>query len=144
MDFRGVLTMLAAAALGAIAPVFAPTGFLSQASAQEAFPFGREMQLVTAPMAGSRRIPGLDIGGQGEVTIDLWCVQMRGQFVVAGETLTVVTGAPVSAVPSCTPERAAADDALLAQLGAVTGWRMQGQDLVLAGPKPLRFRFNTN
>ena len=111
-------------------------------AASEPFPFGRELLLDTAPMRGSKRIPGLDIASNGAVTIDLWCNSVAGQMVVAGDTLTIIAGEP-SQRP-CPPERARGDDDLLNALSQVTHWRNDGQFLVLTGARTLRYRFQTN
>jgi len=45
---------------------------------------------------------------------------------------------------SCTPERAEADDAMIAALSQVTGWSQRGDVVILTGATPLRFRLATN
>ena len=110
--------------------------------AQEGFPFGSDLTLEAAPMRGSKRIPSLDIRPDGAVSIELWCKGARGQFAVANETVIFVPG-PVED-RNCPPDRAAADDAVLAALAEVVTWRRQGDVLVLAGSRQLRFRLNTN
>ena len=112
------------------------------AAAQDGFPFNSELTLDAAPMRGSKRIPNLEIGNRGEVIIELWCKGARGQFSVAGDTIVFVPGAVDDR--GCPADRAAADDALLAAIAETTAWRRQGEALVLIGPKPLRFRLNTN
>jgi hypothetical protein len=57
------------------------------ARAQEEFPFGFEMTLDAARMPGSKRLPSLDIGDNGEVVLELWCKGGQGQFSVAGNTV---------------------------------------------------------
>lgn len=113
-----------------------------QSFAQETFPFSSELMLDAAPMRGSKRIPNLEIGRNGEVIIELWCKGARGQFSVAGETVVFVPG-PVED-RGCPADRAAADDALLAALAEASTWRRQGDTLVLNGSRPLRFRLNAN
>lgn len=113
-----------------------------QSFAQETFPFSSELMLDAAPMRGSKRVPNLEIGRNGEVIIELWCKGARGQFSVAGETVVFVPG-PVED-RGCPADRAAADDALLATLAEATTWRRQGDTLVLNGSRPLRFRLNAN
>ena len=113
-----------------------------QSFAQETFPFSSELMLDAAPMRGSKRIPNLEIGRNGEVIIELWCKGARGQFSVAGETVVFVPG-PVED-RGCPADRAVADDALLAALAEVSTWRRQGDTLVLNGSRPLRFRLNAN
>jgi heat shock protein HslJ len=113
------------------------------AVAQDGFPFSSELTLEAAPMRGSKRIPNLEIGRSGEVIIELWCKGARGQFSVAGDTLVFVPGAVDDR--GCPADRAAADDALLATLAEATGWRRQGDLLVLiSAARQLRFRQNTN
>ena len=128
-----ILTCLAAVSSLAAAGV--------PAQAQE-FPFGLEMTLEATRMPGSKRIPSLDIGDNGEVTLELWCKGGTGQFSVAGNTIIFVPGAMEDR--SCPPDRAQADDDLVAALGDVATWRRQGDFITLMGAKQLRFRINTN
>ena len=111
-------------------------------AAQEGFPFGSELTLEAAPMRGSKRIPSLDISPNGAVNIELWCKGARGQFAVANDTVIFAPG-PVDD-RNCPADRAAADDALLSAIADAATWRMQGDTLVLAGSRQLRFRLNTN
>jgi heat shock protein HslJ len=113
----------------------------AQAQAQE-FPFGLEITLDVSRMPGSKRIPSLDIGDNGEVVLELWCKGGKGQFSVAGNTIVFVPGAIENR--SCPPERAQADDDLIAALGEAATWRRQGDFVSLVGAKTLRFRINTN
>jgi hypothetical protein len=108
----------------------------------EEFPFGMEMTLDAARMPGSKRVPDLDIGDNGEVILELWCKGGRGQFSVAGSSVIFVAGALEAR--SCPPDRAQADDDLLAALSDVTSWKRQGDLVLFIGPKTLRFRINTN
>jgi hypothetical protein len=112
------------------------------ARAQEGFPFGSEMTLEAVPQPGSKRIPNIEIGDNGEVVLELWCKGGKGQFSVAGNTVIFVPG-PIQD-RSCPPARAQADDDLVAALSAVETWKRQGDVLTLIGPKPLRFRTNGN
>lgn len=114
---------------------------LDTASAQE-FPFGLEMTLEAARMPGSKRIPSLEIGDNGEVVLELWCKGGAGQFSVAGNTIVFVPGAMENR--DCPPDRAQADDDLLAALSNAATWRRQGDFVTLMGSKQLRFRINTN
>ena len=41
---------------------------------------------------GSKRIPTLEIGDNGEAILDLWCKSGKGQFSVAGNTVIFVAG----------------------------------------------------
>jgi META domain len=112
------------------------------ASADDGFPFGFEMTLETAPQLGSKRLPTLEIGDNGEATLDLWCKSGKGQFSVAGNTVIFVPG-PLQD-RSCPPARAQADDDLIAALGEAATWKRQGDLVSFIGTKPLRFRINTN
>jgi hypothetical protein len=112
------------------------------ACADEGFPFGFEMTLDGAPQPGSKRIPTLEIGDNGEAKLDLWCKTGTGQFSVAGNTVIFVPGQLQSR--DCPPARAQADDDLLAALSEATTWRRRGDSVSFAGTKALRFRINTN
>jgi heat shock protein HslJ len=112
------------------------------ARADDGFPFEMQMQLDVNRMPGSKRIPNLDIGEAGEVVLELWCKGGKGQFSVAGNTVIFVAGAMENR--SCPPDRAQADDELLAALAEVGTWKRQDDLVLLVGPKTLRFRINTN
>src|SRR3954454_25144823 len=84
--------------------------------AQSAFPYDRDMVLDTRPMRGSKRVPVLPISEGGEAQIDLWCRRGRGQAAVAADVITITVGA-MNDEP-CTPERAQADDEMIAALAA--------------------------
>jgi len=113
-------------------------------SAQERqFPFESELILDTAPMRGSRKIPNMDVAGNGALVLEMWCNRIEGQFVVAADTVTVLTGQQTQR--QCPPERLEGDERLLAALSQVTSWRRDGDTLDLLGPpRPLRFRLPTN
>ena len=113
----------------------------AQAQAEE-FPFGLEITLDASRMPGSKRIPSLDIGDNGEVVLELWCKGGKGQFSVAGNTIVFVPGAMENR--NCPPERVQADDDLIAALGQAATWRRQGDFVSFVGAKTLRFRINTN
>jgi hypothetical protein len=113
-----------------------------QARAQDGFPFGMEMTLDALPQPGSKRIPDLDIGDNGEVVLELWCKGGKGQFSVAGNTVIFVAGPMEDR--ACPPARAQADDELVAALTESTTWRRQGDSVSFVGSKTLRFRLNTN
>jgi heat shock protein HslJ len=112
------------------------------AHAQEEFPFGFEMTLDAARMPGSKRVPSLDIGDSGEVVLELWCKGGKGQFSIAGNTVIFVAGAMEDR--PCPPERAQADDELIAALTDAATWKRQGDFVTFTGAKALRFRLNTN
>jgi hypothetical protein len=115
---------------------------LSPVRAAEEFPFGLEMTLDVARQPGSKRLPTVEIGDDGAARIELWCKGGSGQFSVAGNTVIFVPGAMQDR--SCPPDRAQADDALLAALTAATGWVRQGDVVSFSGGQSLRFRINTN
>ena len=128
-----VAVALGATAAACLAPAVA---------AQSEFPFGRELLLDARPMKGSKRVPILDIDEKGLAEIDLWCNSVKGQMVVAGDTITIITGEKTDR--TCAPERAQADDDVLAALNQVTNWRREGDVLVLIGTRTMRFRLQTN
>ena len=97
------------------------------ASADDGFPFGFEMTLDVARQPGSKRLPTLEIGDNGEATLDLWCKGGKGQFSVAGNTVIFVPGQMED--HDCPPARAQADDELVAALSEAANWKRQG-DLV--------------
>ena len=106
------------------------------------FPLDGELILDARPMPGSKRIPNMDIGAKGGIAVEMWCNRVDGQVVVAGDTITVMTGQPTER--PCTPERARSDAELIEALNAVTNWKRQGDFVTLIGPKTLRFRVPTN
>jgi hypothetical protein len=123
--------ILAAAALQAV-----------PARAQDGFPFGLEMTLDVARQPGSKRLPTLEIGDNGEAVLELWCKGGKGQFSVAGNTVIFVPG-PLED-RACPPARAQADDDLVATLSEASSWKRQGDYVSFIGTKPLRFHLNTN
>jgi hypothetical protein len=123
--------VLAAAAFAAI-----------PACAEDGFPFGLEMTLDVARQPGSKRVPNLEIGDEGEATLELWCKGSKGQFSVAGDTVIFVAGPMEDR--ACPPARAQADDELVAALSEVTTWKRQGDYVSFIGTKTLRFHLNTN
>ena len=112
------------------------------AQADTGFPFGLEMTLDVGRMPGSKRIPNLEIGDAGEVVLELWCKGGKGQFSVAGNTVIFVAGAMENR--TCPPDRAQADDDLIAALTDTATWKRQGDFVSFVGSKTLRFRLNTN
>jgi len=131
-----VLRHAAAAALAVAAIAAGP------ARADDGFPFGFEMTLDAARQPGSKRIPTLEIGDNGEVKLDLWCKSGKGQFSVAGNTVIFVPGQLQDR--DCPPARAQADDELVAALSEAATWKRRGDLVSFIGTKPLRFRINTN
>src|SRR3954463_2429748 len=115
----------------------------SLAQADDGFPFGTEMTLDVGRQPGSKRIPNIEIGDAGEVVLELWCKGGKGQFSVAGNTVIFVAGAMENR--PCPPDRAQADDELIAALSDAASWRRQGDAVSFIGStKTLRFRLLTN
>ncbi len=136
---KSAITVLgqASAALVLVAALHA-----APARADDGFPFGLEMTLDVARQPGSKRLPTLEIGDSGEVILELWCKGGKGQFSVAGNSVVFVVG-PIED-RSCPPERAKADDELVAALKEAASWKRQGDFVSFVGTKSLRFRINTN
>jgi hypothetical protein len=112
------------------------------ASAADGFPFGADMTLDVARQPGSKRLPTLEIGDNGEARLELWCKGGKGQFSVAGNTVIFVAG-PLED-HDCPPAKAQADDELIAALIQAATWKRQGDFVSFIGAKPLRFHLNTN
>ena len=128
---------------GAAMLVLATIAFqMIPAYAEGGFPFGLEMTLDAARQPGSKRLPTLEIGDNGEAVLELWCKAAKGQFSVAGNTVIFVAG-PVED-RACPAARAQADDELMAALSEASSWKRQDDLVSFFGAKPLRFRVNTN
>ncbi|KIZ41004.1 MULTISPECIES: META domain-containing protein [Rhodopseudomonas] len=112
------------------------------AHAAEEFPFGLEMTLDAARQPGSKRLPSLEIGQNGETRVELWCKGGKGQFSIAGNTVVFLPGAIEDR--GCPPDKVQADDALVAALSEATTWTRQGDLISFVGAQTLRFRLNTN
>ena len=112
------------------------------ASAQSTFPFDHDLVLDARPIRGSKRVPILSIDESGRAQIDLWCKRGDGQATIAGDTITIALGT-MSDEP-CTPERAQADETMIAALTQVTGWSRRGDVVTLTGGATLRFRAAAN
>src|SRR5262249_1726560 len=122
--------------------VLASFSNIGSARAETGFPFGMEMRLEAARQPGSKRIPDLDIGDNGEVVLELWCKGGKGQFAVAGNTVIFVAGPMEDR--ACPADRARPDDELGAALSEATPWTRQGDLVSFVGTRTLRFRINTN
>jgi META domain-containing protein len=138
--------------------MFSVTGFVKQAAiglllvgavfqatpacADGEFPFGMAMTLDVARQPGSKRLPNLEIGDNGEAVLELWCKGGKGQFSVAGNTVIFVAG-PLED-RACPPARAQADDDLVAALSEAATWKRQGDYVSFVGARTLRFRLDTN
>jgi META domain len=110
--------------------------------ADDGFPFGMNMTLDVARQPGSKRLPNLEIGDNGEAVLELWCKGAKGQFSVAGNTVIFVPG-PIED-RACPPAKAQADDDLVAALSEAATWRRQGDFVSFIGTRTLRFQLNTN
>ena len=115
---------------------------LLPAYADGEFPFGFTMTLDAARQPGSKRVPNLEIGDNGEVVLELWCKGGTGQFSVAGNTVIFAAG-PLED-RACPPARAQADDELVAALSQAATWKRQGDFVTFIGTRTLRFRLDTN
>jgi heat shock protein HslJ len=111
-------------------------------AAERSFPFDSELMLDARPMKGSKRVPVIGIGRNGEATIDLWCNSIEGQIVVIDSTISVMTGAKTDR--QCDSTRMLGDADLLAALQQATSWSRAGDVVTLRGAKTLRFRQPTN
>jgi heat shock protein HslJ len=111
-------------------------------AAERSFPFDSELMLDARPMKGSKRVPVIGIGRNGEATIDLWCNSIEGQIVVIDSTISVMTGAKTDR--QCDSARMLGDADLLAALQQATSWSRAGDVVTLRGAKTLRFRQPTN
>ena len=112
------------------------------ARADAEFPFGMTMTLDVARQPGSKRLPNLEIGDNGEAVLELWCKGGKGQFSVAGNTVIFVAG-PIED-RACPPAKAQADDELVAALSEAATWKRQGDFVSFIGTRTLRFRLDTN
>ncbi len=130
------------AAIVVLAAGFLVVGVRAPRAQDTGFPFGMELRLDANPMPGSKRVPSLEIGANGEVVLELWCKGGKGQFSIANDTVIFIPGPMPER--ACPPERAAADEALLRALGEATNWTRQGDILTFKGARALRFRVNTN
>ena len=117
-------------------------------AAESSFPDDGEFMLDAKPMKGSKRVPILEIESQDAASINLWCNRVHAQFVVVGDTITIILGSPTepqySTGQPCDPDRMRADDDLMAALQQVETWRRQDDVLILQGQQPLRFRLSSH
>jgi heat shock protein HslJ len=118
------------------------SGLAPAAASERQFPFDQELLLDAKPLAGTKRVPSLEIDAKGGVSIDLWCNSVQGQIVVVDDTISVLTGPKTNR--TCPEDRARYDDRLLSILTQVTTWRREGDAIVLSGPQSVRFRIPSN
>src|SRR3984893_730465 len=115
---------------------------MGAALADDGFPFGMAMTMDVGRQPGSKRLPNVEIGDNGEAVLELWCKGGRAQCSVAGNTVILVAG-PL-AERACPAARAQADDELVAALSEATNWKRQGDFVSFIGTRTLRFRLDTN
>jgi hypothetical protein len=125
-----------------LAPVLAAALHSVPARADDGFPFGMAMTMDVARQPGSKRLPNVEIGDNGEAILELWCKGGKGQFSVAGNTVIFVPG-PLED-RACPPAKAQADDDLVAALSEAATWKRQGDFVTFIGTRTLRFRLDTN
>ena len=118
----------------------------SLATAADQFPFDQELLLDAAPMRPAKRMPILTVEPNGDAKIDLWCRTVPARVEIAGAAIKIEAGPLSGDLPAmqsagqCTPERMQADEEMLAVLAQITGWRREGEGVVLQGSKELKFR----
>jgi|SRR5689334_3072096 len=114
--------------------------------AADSFPFDQELLLDVAPMRPAKRVPILTVEANGNTKIDLWCRTVSARIEISGTAMKIEAAPLPEGLPEmmsagqCTPERMQADEELLAAIAQVTGWRPDGDGVVLEGPKALKFR----
>jgi hypothetical protein len=132
-------------ARGAIAAMLLPLTCIAGVPA-EPFPFDQELLLDAPPMRPGKRMPLLNVEPNGNARIDLWCRTVPARVEVSDAAIKIEPGPLPESPPEmlsagqCTPERMQADEDMLAVLAQVTGWRHEGEGIVLEGPKTLKFR----
>jgi hypothetical protein len=130
---------------GAVAAIFVLSA-CSSGIAAEPFPFDQELLLDAAPMRPAKRMPLLTVESNGNARIDLWCRTVPARIEMSDTAMKIEAGRLPEGQPEmmsagqCTPERMQADEELLAVLSQVSGWRRDGEGIVLEGPKTLKFR----
>ncbi|MDD1721851.1 MAG: META domain-containing protein, partial [Euryarchaeota archaeon] len=103
-----------------------------------------------APMRPGKRMPILTVEANGDARIDLWCRTVPARVEIADMAIKIDAAPLPEELPAmqgagqCTPERMQADGDLLIALVQMTGWRREGDAIVLVGATPLRFRPATN
>ena len=128
--------------MGPLACLILVAGGPAALGAERSFPEDTTLLLEAKPMKGSKRVPILQIESKTKASFDLWCNRVPAQFVVVGDTITILLGTPTA--QQCDAERMDADEDLIAALQAVSTWSRQDDLLILEGERPLRFRIATN
>lgn len=117
-----------------------------RATAADQFPFDQELLLDAAPMQPAKRMPILTIEPNGNAKIDLWCRTLPARVEISDATIKIEAGPLPENLPAmqsagqCTAERMQADEEMLAALVQVTGWRREGEGVVLEGSREMKFR----
>ena len=116
------------------------------ATAADQFPFDQELLLDAAPIRPAKRMPILTVEPNGNAKIDLWCRTVPARVEISDAAIKIEAGPLPEDLPAmqsagqCTPERMQADEEMLAALVQVTGWRREGEGVVLEGSKKFKFR----
>ena len=118
-------------------------------AAERGFPDDGEFMLEAKPMKGSKRVPILEVELKDAASINLWCNRVHAQFVVVGDTITIILGAPTAAAifdrAAMRPgPHAARTTICMAALQQVETWRRQDDVLILQGEQALRFRLSSH
>src|SRR4051812_15075047 len=108
------------------------------AHADGEFPFGLEMTLDVARQGGSKRLPTMEIGDNGEAVLELWCKAGKGQFSVAGNTVIFVAGRLED--HACAPAGGGAGADLVAALGEGATRERHGEFVSFFGGQHPRLR----
>jgi heat shock protein HslJ len=99
-------------------------------------------------MRPGKRMPALTVEPNGNAKIDLWCRTVSARMEISDAAMTIEAGPLPESPPEmmsagqCTPERMQADEELLSTLVGITAWHPDGADIVLDGPKTLKFRIS--
>ena len=112
----------------------------------ESFPFDQELVLDAPPMRPGKRMPVLTVEPGGNARIDLWCKTVTARVEISDAAVKIEAGPLPDELPAmqsagqCAPERLQADEELLSTLTQATGWRREGNAIVLEGSRALKFR----
>lgn len=110
------------------------------------FPFDRELLMETPPMPPGKRMPAIKVSPNGSAVIDLWCRSVRAAVAIGEGTVAIQSEPLPETLPTmlsrgqCTDARIAADERVLVALTQMTGWRRQGETVILTGATTMRFR----
>ena len=112
----------------------------------EPFPFDQELVLDAPPMRPGKRMPVLTVEPGGNARIDLWCKTVTARVEISDAAVKIEAEPLPDELPAmqsagqCAPERLQADEELLSTLMQATGWRREGDAIVLEGSRALKFR----